>query len=319
MMSARQRALAVAAVAGLVFSVDVVASVLGQDRVKLLGIVDQAVRAGLIIRGRGSGRYAWSHPLLRAVVYDDIGVAARVRLHERVGDALEAALASGHDVELAAVSFHYLKAAAGGTAAKAVSYAERAAQQAMAALGYEEAARLYDRALEACRLDPAVADRGQLLLGAGAARAASGDLAGARQAFLWAAEHARRTGGPTELASAALGLSGAGFEVALPRGAEQASGRGAAGTRGPRADAAVAAERPPGGGLVARRRGRAASRAERVGGRSGRPGRRRCGPRCRLGGPLRRARRSREASTGEPETPPKSCGPPGRRPSRAWS
>ena len=176
-----RRALAVAAVAGQVFSVDVVAGVLGQDQVALLGMVDQAVRAGVIVPAGGS-RYAWSHPLLRSVVYDDIGVAARVRLHERVGDALEAALASGHDAELAAVSFHYLKAAAGGTAAKAVTYAERAAQEAMAALGYEEAARLYDRALEAGRLDPAVADRGRLLLGAGAARAASGDMAGARQA-----------------------------------------------------------------------------------------------------------------------------------------
>ena len=209
-----RRGLAVAAVAGQVFSVDVVAGVLGQDQVALLGMVDQAVRAGVIVPAGGS-RYAWSHPLLRSVVYDDIGVAARVRLHERVGDALEAALASGHDAELAAVSFHYLKAAAGGTAAKAVTYAERAAQEAMAALGYEEAARLYDRTLEACRLDPAVADQGRLLLGAGAAQAASGNTAGARQAFLGAAEHARRTGRAVQLADAALGLSGAGFEVAL--------------------------------------------------------------------------------------------------------
>ena len=209
-----RRALAVAAVAGQVFSVDVVASVLGLDRVELLGIVDQAVRAGVIVPA-GSSRYAWSHPLLRGVVYDDIGVAARVRFHEQVGDALEAALASGHDVELAAVSFHYLKAAAGGTAAKAVTYAERAAQQAMAALGYEQAARLYDRALEASRLDPAVADQGRLFLGAGAARSASGDTAGARQAFLGAADHARRTRRAVQLANAALGLSGAGFEVAL--------------------------------------------------------------------------------------------------------
>lgn len=56
---------------------------------------------------------------------------------------------------------------------------------------------------------------GRLLLGAGAARAASGDMAGARQAFLGAAEHARRTGRAVQLANAALGLSGAGFEVAL--------------------------------------------------------------------------------------------------------
>ena len=58
-------------------------------------------------------------------------------------------------------------------------------------------------------------DRGSLLLGAGDARAASGDTDGARAAFLSAADHARRAGRPPQLATAALGLGGTGFEVAL--------------------------------------------------------------------------------------------------------
>jgi tetratricopeptide (TPR) repeat protein len=214
-LSERCRALlAIAAVVGREFSLRLIADVAGRDPVEVLAGVEEAV-AGGVIATIDVGRYAFAHPLLRSVMHDDIAVARRVELHERIGDALEADGARRHEVDLAALSYHYLNAAPGGTAGKAVHYAERAGRAAMAALGYEDAVVLFDRALAADELDPSESDRGSLLLGAGEARAASGDGDGARAAFLAAADHARRTGRAAQLATAALGLAGTGFEVAL--------------------------------------------------------------------------------------------------------
>ena len=206
--------LAIAAVIGREFPLGLVADVAGRDRLDVMTALEQAVNGG-VVAATGIGRYQFTHPLLRSVVHDDIGVARRVRLHTRIGEVLEAEAARGGDVDLAALSFHYLNAAPGGTAAKAIDYAVRAAQAAMTALGYEDAVALYDRALSAHDLDPTSSDRGQLLLGLGEAKAACGDSQGARAAFLGAADHARRTERWADVATAALGLAGSGFEVAL--------------------------------------------------------------------------------------------------------
>ena len=206
--------LAIAAVVGREFPLRLLADVAGREPVDVLAHIEEAVAAG-VVATIDVGRYGFAHPLLRSVMHDEIGVARRVRLHERIGDALEARAAERHDVDLAALSYHYLNAAPGGTAGKAAHYAERAARSALAAFGYEDAVELFDRALTANELDPSESDRGSLLLGVGEALAASGDTDGARAALLVAADHARQVGRPAQLATAALGLAGTGFEVAL--------------------------------------------------------------------------------------------------------
>jgi hypothetical protein len=206
--------LAIAAVVGRTFGLGLLAEVAARSPLEVLVDIEEAMSAGVVATVDPAG-YAFAHPLFRSVMHDETGVARRVRLHRRIGDALEADAARGGDVDLAALSFHYLNAAPGGTAGKAVDYAERAARAAMAALGYEDAVALYARALAASELDPSASDRGPLLLGAGEARAATGDIGGARAAFVAAADHARRAGRSADFAAAALGLAGSGFEVAL--------------------------------------------------------------------------------------------------------
>jgi hypothetical protein len=152
---------------------------------------------------------------VRSVLLDDIGISRRVRLHARIGDALEVSAESGQEVDPAALSFHYLKAAPAGSSDKAAYYSELAARSAMAARGYDDAVELYDRALEACDQGAGSCDRLSLLLGSAEAKAASGDRQAARAAFLVAAGLARRLGRSAQLAQAALGLAGTGFEVAL--------------------------------------------------------------------------------------------------------
>ena len=202
--------LQVGAVAGDEFALDDLVDA-GDDA---LDAIDEAGAAG-VLRPAGVGRWAFTHPLVRAVLYDELGVARRVRLHQRVGEALEARRAAGAPVDLAVLSHHFVRAAAAGTAAKAVTYAAQAAERAMALLAYEDAGTLLRQALAALSLAPQAADRATLLLALGAALTAAGDQPAARGAYLEAAELARAAGRPDQLAQAALGVgSGGGFEVA---------------------------------------------------------------------------------------------------------
>ncbi|HET7487044.1 MAG TPA: AAA family ATPase [Acidimicrobiales bacterium] len=206
--------LEVGAVVGDQFALDVVAGVLPPDRRDaILDAVDEAESAA-VVREAGVSRWSFAHPLMRSTLYEELGVARRVRLHQRVGEVLEARHAAGGEVDLAAVSHHFVQAAPAGTAAKAVAYAAEAAERAMAVLAYEDAAALYRQAIAALDLAPEAADRAELLIGLGAALGAAGDRAGARAACEQAAALARDSRRPHQLARAALGSgSGGMFEV----------------------------------------------------------------------------------------------------------
>ena len=98
----------------------------------------------------------------------------------------------------------------GGDPARAVDYAQRAGDHAVALLGYEEAARLYvlaSRALD-MQAEAASEKRCELLLALGDASARGGDEPAARDAFLQAAAIASSAGLPMVLAKAALGYGG---------------------------------------------------------------------------------------------------------------
>jgi tetratricopeptide (TPR) repeat protein len=208
-------ALDVATIVGDEFGLGIVEVVTGLGHHRLLELVDEAVRAHLV-RDAGVAAYAFTHPLVRATIYDDLRIARRVRLHERVGVALEARRAEGGHVDPAALAHHFLEAAPGGTAAKAAGYAVDAASRAMAHLAYESAVRMYEQALAVLELDPSAADRCEVLLGLGAAELAAGRQPAARAVHLEAAELARAAGRADWLAHAALGVGGGGgFEVAL--------------------------------------------------------------------------------------------------------
>ena len=207
--------LAIGAVVGDEFGLGVVRAVSGLLPDHLLELLGEGL-AARVLRETGVAEYAFAHPLMRAIVHDELGVARRVRLHERVGLVLEERRAAGHDVDLAALAHHFAGAAPGGSAAKAVRYSASAAEAAMKRFGYESAVRLYKRALTASDLDATGGDRCAILLGLGAAQDAAGNRSAARQTYLAAAALARTAGHAERLARAALGVAGgAGFEVPL--------------------------------------------------------------------------------------------------------
>jgi tetratricopeptide (TPR) repeat protein len=184
-------------------------------------LVDQASRAGVLLGVAGTvGRVRFSHGLVREVLYQEIPPAARAALHLRIADSIEHLHAGSLDAYAAQLAHHYFEAVTNGPAdgtagsgstsiERARSYARQAGELAARSLAYEEASRHFRMALHLQDVGPedAVARSG-LLLQLGDADARAGDLDGARNTFLQAAELARRNGDARQLAVAALGYGG---------------------------------------------------------------------------------------------------------------
>jgi DNA-binding SARP family transcriptional activator/tetratricopeptide (TPR) repeat protein len=200
------RALSVAAVAGARFSFVLLEHVLG-ERSGVLDALDETVAAGLL-REAEHGDYVFAHALVHQTIYRQLGSARRVRLHRRLGEALEALYDTHTPVE--ALAHHFAQAAPDGQGVKAATYALAAGRSATARLAYEQAAAHCERGLEALVLSGQSHDqrRCELLLALGEASWDAGELDKARQAYAEACELAERVDDSTSLARAALGFCG---------------------------------------------------------------------------------------------------------------
>jgi AAA ATPase domain len=198
-------ALGAAAVIGGDFGLHTLAAVLGESPAAVLEWLDVPLRRGIVNAGRDAGSYAFAHALVRDTLLEGLGAPRRARLHRVAAEALEEAYRDDLEQHLAEIAHHYLQAANEGAAERAVDYAARAAQRAVVQFAYEEAARLYERAIDVAASLPADEQRAwQLTQGLGEARMRAGDVDGAQRALRAAAEHARRLNDPERLAQTAL-------------------------------------------------------------------------------------------------------------------
>jgi predicted ATPase len=211
------RLLAVAAVEGRDFDLDVVGQAARFSASEVLEELDEATDAHLVTEtGNGPGRYRFAHALVREVAYAGLRVSERASLHHRVGEAIEYHSQPDLEARLAELAHHFLQSAAVGDADKAIDYAARAGNAALGLLAYEEAVGHFQRALQALKLaHPGdYSRRCELLLALGQAQRAASDLAGARATYEQAAAVAKSVGAAEPLAWAALGL-GVEFTVGI--------------------------------------------------------------------------------------------------------
>jgi tetratricopeptide (TPR) repeat protein/tRNA A-37 threonylcarbamoyl transferase component Bud32 len=203
-----REALTVAALMGRDFHVTPLQEVAGLPAERLFEVLDEAPAAQVITEA-GPGRYRFSHVLICDTLAASVPAGRRMQLHARIAAALERAFAGHLDPWLNEIAHHYLEAVPAGHEEQAVSYATAAADAATRHLAHEQAARLYEQALGV----PASggfddAWRGELLLALGDAHASAGAPDKARDAFLQAAEIARRLSLPEMFGRAVLGASG---------------------------------------------------------------------------------------------------------------
>ena len=204
--------LAAASVLGREFDLAILAEVADISDDRLLVLADEAVAAGLLVELRHRpGRYRYSHILVRDALYGQLAGSRRARLHQRAGQALESVYGSASGDQLAELAHHFLHGPPSAAGGKGRWYAIRAGEHALRVLAYEDAARLFEVALD----QPLNAEqRCQLLLALADAQMKAGATAAGRATLLQAAQTAEALGAPEPFARAALGF-GTSFELVL--------------------------------------------------------------------------------------------------------
>ena len=189
-----------AAVAGPEFSADAVARAAEVPGDKIVALLKQLVRAGIVVDEQGDTR-RFVHDMVRDAVERGLDVSARVRLHMGLARALE----RRNRGPAALVAWHYRAAEPVGGSARALHHSTQAAVKAMELLAWDEAATHFGHALAAATGAP-TATRADLLLSLGEAQRLAGETTRARQAILEAANLARACADGATMARAALAL-----------------------------------------------------------------------------------------------------------------
>jgi hypothetical protein len=173
-------ALQVASVVGAEFEADVLQAAGQLPESALLGALDEAVQARLVTEVM-SIRFRFAHALVRATLYESLTGPRKVALHRHVAEAIENLHEATLDDYLPALAHHWARASAPtADTAKAIDYAIRAGNRALAQLANDEAVGYYRQALDlldAAQDELAQGQRLKLLIALGDAQKRAGDAA----------------------------------------------------------------------------------------------------------------------------------------------
>ncbi|MET7329037.1 BTAD domain-containing putative transcriptional regulator [Nonomuraea sp. NPDC005650] len=193
-----QELLRAAAVAGREVAPDLLTALVDRPVEEVMSDLEPALAAGLLAElPAGAADYRFSHALVRQALDQGLTRLDRARLHLRVAGHLEA-LPGADPVILAG---HFAAAARLGGAAKAVTYATRAAGQAAERHGYQEAVQLWELALDHLPSGDSP-ERCRVLTELGQARRTTGDAEGAYRDLTEAVAQAQRLGDRDALVAA---------------------------------------------------------------------------------------------------------------------
>ena len=201
-----RRFLEAAAVVGSEFSVHAAAAAAEVPADRVPAALKQLAGAGFVVEepaGPGETR-RFVHDMVREAIASGLEPVVRVRLHLRIGQALEQ-LDPRAAAPAALLAWHFRAAAPVGGSDAALRHSTAAGDLAMELMAWEEAAVHYGYALAAAT-GAAAGVRADLLLSLGEAQRLAGETARARQAFLEAAKLARICSDGDRLARAALAL-----------------------------------------------------------------------------------------------------------------
>jgi class 3 adenylate cyclase/tetratricopeptide (TPR) repeat protein len=139
--------LTVAAVAGSEFDTAVVAEVAEQPTAQALDGFDEALRARLVLETDAPGRLRFPHALVQQTLEEELSTLRRLHVHRGLALAIERRVGEA-DTAVAELARHFAEAAALGEGERAAHYAERAGVQAMDRGAPDQAADLFQRALD---------------------------------------------------------------------------------------------------------------------------------------------------------------------------
>ena len=148
-----QRVAAMAAVIGTRAPYDALDAVVAMPRATLVEAIDELRGQHILDERRESDRivYDFSHPILRDVIYQEMGLARARLLHATVADALERYYGSAADEHADELAYHFARADARDVTPKATRYLALAGRKALAKHANREAASYLAGALELMR------------------------------------------------------------------------------------------------------------------------------------------------------------------------
>ena len=138
--------LAVAAVLGEHFDLDVLVQASGQSADSVLRTLDPAISARLV-EETAVGRYRFAHALVRSTLEDALGPTRRAQLHLRAAQAHEA-LGGRREGRAAVLATHYQQAGALAPPERVIDALIEAGDEAAAALAWEQVGGHWQQALE---------------------------------------------------------------------------------------------------------------------------------------------------------------------------
>jgi serine/threonine protein kinase/class 3 adenylate cyclase len=151
------RILAIAAIIGRDFAVDVLRKVAGVSEDELLTALEEAINVSLIeeMRGQRELRYRFTHAFFRQTLYEEMIAPRRLRMHNEVAKALEEHYTGREEEHAAELAEHFSHSSTEEDLRKAVRYGTMAAQRASSVHAYGEAVRHLEQALQVQEvLDP---------------------------------------------------------------------------------------------------------------------------------------------------------------------
>lgn len=158
--------LRVASIIGRTFDLPLLATVAGRPFEIIEEQLLEAIRAGLV-RADDTYVFTFNHDKIRECLYTEVSNLRRRRLHEAIGQALEARYIQENTKnmqQLAELAFHFTQC---GDRERGVAYSQQAAEHAYRSSAFKEAVIHYNRCLELLHTDDE--RRGNLLLSLGEA------------------------------------------------------------------------------------------------------------------------------------------------------
>lgn len=199
-----------AAVVGFRFDLRVLTEAAGLPLPTVSALLETAVQAGLLERlAPDANRFEFKHELVRQVLYEDLAVSERRKLHLKVGRALEHAPSIDRDARASELARHFCQASTDGDANQALHYASEAAAVALRQFAWESAVEFLELALLALERSSAAREDTfcSLLIDLATAQFRAGSRALASETFARAGELAKKIGDDDALIRIAVAFS----------------------------------------------------------------------------------------------------------------
>jgi len=140
----------------------------------LLNLVDEASAAHVIEElSGGIERYSFTHALVQQTLLEELSARRRVRMHARIGEALEEVYGNTGEAHASELAYHFAEAEPVLGIEKLVRYSLLAGEQAMVAFAWEEALEHFQRGLDAKEGQSTDSEIAALLFGLGRAQLAA--------------------------------------------------------------------------------------------------------------------------------------------------